>query len=93
MRRIVMIVLAVPLLATAVWAIRSGPAPAGATPTHQDAVAPVVPTEEASPALAAQLAQARLATAKFATNLGAAKAAGYQILTRMIPDMGFFNNG
>jgi hypothetical protein len=39
--------------------------------------------------LAAQLARARLATAKYATNLRAAKADGYQIITRMIPDMGW----
>jgi hypothetical protein len=39
--------------------------------------------------LASQLARARLATARYATNLGAAKADGYQILTRMIPDMGW----
>jgi hypothetical protein len=40
-------------------------------------------------ALATQLARARLATARYATNLGAAKADGYQIITRMIPDMGW----
>jgi hypothetical protein len=39
--------------------------------------------------LANQLARARLATAKYATNLRAAKADGYQIITRMIPDMGY----
>jgi hypothetical protein len=39
--------------------------------------------------LAAQLARARLATGKYATNLRAAKADGYQIITRMIPDMGW----
>jgi hypothetical protein len=39
--------------------------------------------------LASQLARARLATAKYATNLGAAKADGYQIITRMMPDMGY----
>jgi hypothetical protein len=39
--------------------------------------------------LASQLAAARLATARYATNLRAAKAAGYQIITRMIPDMGW----
>jgi hypothetical protein len=33
--------------------------------------------------------QARLATAKYATSLAAAKADGYQILTKMIPDMGY----
>jgi hypothetical protein len=39
--------------------------------------------------LASQLARARLATARYATSLRAAKAAGYQIITRMIPDMGW----
>ncbi len=39
--------------------------------------------------LAATLAQARLATAKYVTSLAAAKADGYQIITRMIPDMGY----
>jgi hypothetical protein len=39
--------------------------------------------------LASQLARARLATAKYAINLRAAKADGYQIITRMIPDMGW----
>jgi hypothetical protein len=40
-------------------------------------------------ALATQLARARLATGRYATNLGAAKADGYQIITQMIPDMGW----
>jgi hypothetical protein len=39
--------------------------------------------------LAAQLAAGRLATARYATDLRAAKANGYQIITRMIPDMGW----
>jgi hypothetical protein len=39
--------------------------------------------------LADQLARARLATAKYATSLRAAKTDGYQIITRMIPDMGW----
>jgi hypothetical protein len=39
--------------------------------------------------LASQLARGRLATARYATSLPAAKAAGYQIITRMIPDMGW----
>jgi hypothetical protein len=39
--------------------------------------------------LASQLARARLATARYATSLRAAKADGYQIITRMIPDMGW----
>ncbi len=36
-----------------------------------------------------QLAAARLATAKYATSLATAKADGYQIITKMIPDMGY----
>src|SRR6185437_10302517 len=39
--------------------------------------------------LTADIATARLATARYVTNLAAAKAAGYQIITRMIPDMGY----
>jgi hypothetical protein len=42
-----------------------------------------------TPQLAHELAAARLATAKYATNLNAAKAAGYGIITQMIPSMGF----
>jgi hypothetical protein len=39
--------------------------------------------------LAASLVRARLATAKYATNLAAAKADGYGIITKMIPNMGY----
>jgi hypothetical protein len=39
--------------------------------------------------LAQSLAAARLATAKYATSLERAKADGYQIITQMIPDMGY----
>src|SRR5436190_12255985 len=39
--------------------------------------------------LAAQLALARVATAKYANDLGRAKADGYQIITPMIPNMGY----
>jgi len=39
--------------------------------------------------LTAQLAEMRLATAKYATNLDAAKADGYEIITQMIPNMGY----
>jgi hypothetical protein len=38
---------------------------------------------------AQQLAQAHDATAKYVDGLGRAKADGYQILTKMIPDMGY----
>jgi hypothetical protein len=39
--------------------------------------------------LASQVALARLATAKYVTNLDRAKADGYGIITRMIPEMGY----
>ncbi len=53
--------------------------------------APGRPHVHAAPpgSLTADIAAARLATAKYATGLAAAKAAGYQIITRMIPDMGY----
>ena len=47
-------------------------------------------TQAASQAtLTADIAAARLATARYATSLATAKAAGYQIITRMIPAMGY----
>jgi hypothetical protein len=52
-------------------------------------VATASPSPERSPAVAESLASARLATAKYATDLNRAKADGYQIITRMIPDMGW----
>jgi hypothetical protein len=39
--------------------------------------------------VADKLAAAREATAKYATNLAKAKASGYQIITKMMPNMGF----
>jgi len=43
----------------------------------------------AATSLADQLAAARQATTKYATNLARAKADGYFIITKMMPDMGF----
>ncbi|HEY1641859.1 MAG TPA: hypothetical protein VGG35_14300 [Streptosporangiaceae bacterium] len=43
----------------------------------------------AAPSLTRQLATARLATAKYATSLSRAKADGYRIITKMMPNMGF----
>lgn len=53
------------------------------------AVSPVRASTSADARLTAQLADARLATAKYATNLAAAKSDGYQIITQMIPNMGY----
>lgn len=51
------------------------------------------PAAEAQPAVApqvvAQIARARLATAKYVTDLDRAKADGYGIITMMIPNMGY----
>ena len=57
---------------------------AGMAMDHASGGAPVIGAR-----LTRQLARARLATAKYATNLAAAKADGYQIITKDIPDMGF----
>jgi hypothetical protein len=87
MRRVILITLAAATIAAtgwaASWALDAEPAPP--TPAaHQ-------PTGQTSDSrgLASQLAMARLATARYATSLQAAKADGYQIITQMIPDMGW----
>jgi hypothetical protein len=92
------IALAAALLAVTAWAARS----AAGEPGHPAPAAQPAPamhqhqhTGQASPGpgdsrgLATQLARARLATARYATDLRAAKADGYQIITRMMPDMGW----
>ena len=63
--------------------------PPAAPPTPVAHQHPATAPGGASSHLAAQLAKARLATASYATNLHAAKADGYQIITRMIPNMGW----
>src|SRR5262245_15756825 len=50
---------------------------------------PPLDGEPAGTTRTGQLAAARLATAKYATDLGKAKADGYQIITMMMPNMGF----
>jgi hypothetical protein len=100
MRRIIVVALSAALLTTTAWVIRG--TAAGSTPTAAATAAAATtgaPTDERAlergvqatrPApLATQLARARLATARYATSLRAAKADGYQIITRMIPDMGW----
>ncbi len=63
--------------------------PAHRTATEQQGLA----TAEAAAKRQAQVSKdvltARLATRKYVTDLHAAKAAGYRILTRMIPNMGY----
>ena len=91
MRRVIIITLGLVLLSTAACAANS--ASSRSTPTHPQAAnlhhhaATAITTDVRN--LADQLASGRLATARYAINLRAAKADGYQILTRMIPDMGW----
>lgn len=60
-------------------------ATAGASTTHRRTDA----RPASSATLTADIAAGRMATARYATSLAAAKASGYQIITRMIPDMGY----
>jgi hypothetical protein len=97
MRRILIATLGVALLTGTVLAVRgaaAGPsapaAEAAAAAGHQHpAAAAGGGGGRGGRGLADQLAKARLATAKYATSLRAAKADGYGIITRMIPDMGY----
>jgi hypothetical protein len=59
----------------------------GQTVAASRPAAPRVTATSAS--LARDLAAARMATAKYATNLAKAKADGYQIITMMMPNMGY----
>jgi hypothetical protein len=52
-------------------------------PTH------AAPAASRESTVTADIVAARLATARYATNLARAKAAGYRIITRMIPNMGY----
>ena len=91
MRRAILITLAAAILAATGWAASSalGTEPARPTPAaHQHSGQPAAAITD-SRGLATRLARARLATARYATDLRAAKADGYQIITRMIPDMGY----
>ena len=101
MRRIIIVALSAALLTTTAWVVHG--AATGSTRTAGATTPAAASTDSpigeralergvriANPAsLASQLATARLATARYATSLRAAKADGYQIITRMIPDMGW----
>jgi hypothetical protein len=69
----------------AVWAAGAAVWASAGTTRHATASAPAAYSQS----LAASLSKARIATSKYVTNLAAAKADGYQIITKMIPDMGF----
>jgi hypothetical protein len=86
MRRVILVIFAVAALAATGFAAR-----AATTEPARPTVAAARPAAAAGDAasLAVQLAKARIATGKYATSLRAAKADGYQIITRDIPDMGW----
>ena len=79
-RRAVAIVAVMLLAATFAW-VRPGLSPARAS-THTMAA-------HQSAGLAHKLAQARVATAKYVTNLSRAKKDGYMIITQAMPGMGY----
>jgi hypothetical protein len=100
MRRIMIVALSAALLTTTAWVVHGAAGSTGTVGSNASAAAnPGPPTDNRTlehglrmaklAPLADQLARARLATAKYATSLRAAKTDGYQILTRMIPDMGW----
>ena len=94
MRRAILIILAAATLAATGWAVRGAateparPTANTGSPIGERAMERLLRTTKPA-SLASQLATARLATARYATSLPAAKADGYQIITRMIPDMGW----
>ena len=90
MRRALIIGLGAVLLAASGCAARSAASePTRPAATTQHHLAQTGPSPSDRLGLAAQLASARLATANYATSLHAAKADGYQIITPMIPNMGW----
>jgi hypothetical protein len=94
MRRIMIVALGAALLTTTALVAHNAAAgsthtAAAAAPAAHQHLGQTGPSPSDRLGLAAQLAGARLATARYATSLHAAKADGYQIITRMIPDMGW----
>jgi len=80
---------AVPASAQPARVFPSGPSLAGAAAVGRTQPAPARMTSmTADPSLTQQLAEARLATLKYATNLAKAKADGYKVITPMMPNMG-----
>ena len=63
--------------------------PSTPTMTGRPASAARVSSVSGQAALDAQLAEARIATAKYVDNLALARKDGYQIITKMIPTMGY----
>ena len=84
MRRASMIVALVALVATVAVAT----SPSVGAPSRS-AAPQAVAASSGTQGVTSDIVAARLATGKYVTNLGRAKAAGYRIITRMIPEMGY----
>lgn len=74
-------------LAVSMWMLPAWGQSGRITPARPQGAAASAPAAKVT--LEGELAAARLATAKYATNLSRAKHDGYQIITMMMPDMGF----
>jgi hypothetical protein len=84
MRRLLLVAVAAAALIAAVALSSSGSN--ASPPAHVHRIVPAAAVPSGLPPL---LVRARLATAKYATNLARAKRDGYGIITRMMPDMGY----
>jgi hypothetical protein len=92
MRRSTLVILGVAVLAVVAWgsgiSLNPGAPGQGAHPalmTHAAAAQPAA----VAPEVLAKVADARLATAKYAMDVERAKTDGYMIITQMIPNMGY----
>jgi hypothetical protein len=77
------------VMAAAVGVMVAVAASAAGTPSRPRRSTPVAAAAASQSPLASDVLTARLATARYATSLAQAKADGYQIITRMIPNMGY----
>jgi hypothetical protein len=75
-------------IAAAVAAVSMWMLPAWGQTGAASRMPPAMTSTRSGAGLTRQLAAARLATAKYATNLGRAKAAGYMVITPVMPNMG-----
>jgi hypothetical protein len=95
MRRAILLVTAVVVASSCAvaWAVAEDAHPGSGARAGHASVGPAqmgyAHAGHASDSLAVSVAKARLATAKYVNGLSVARADGYRIITRMIPEMGF----
>jgi hypothetical protein len=83
MRRLVIIAALAAIAGSAVVGV------AASAPVRRTAAVDSAGAASSAPRITSDIVAARLATAKYATDLARAKADGYGIITRMIPNMGY----